>query len=114
MDDDADPNNGSANNITLNANGGDITINGFIHAPQSTLTITGGGNVTINGSVWVGDFVNNSTGTVTISPDIVSREPTPSDPSTSGRAYKFYSTTPSRTPRPLTGSPTDWKTQEVN
>ena len=113
-DDDSDPTNGSANNITLNATGGNITINGLIHAPQSTLTITGGGDVTINGSVWVGDFVNNSTGTVTISPDLVSREPTASDPSTSGRAYRFYSTTPSRTARPITGSPTNWKTEQTN
>ena len=102
------------NDITLNATGGNITINGFIHAPQSTLTITGSRDVTINGSVWVGDFVNNSTGDVTISPDLVSREPTASDSSTSGRAYRFYSTTPSRTPRPLTGSPTNWKTEQIN
>ena len=101
------------NSITLNATGGNITINGFIHAPQSTLTITGGGDVTINGSVWVGDFVNNSTGTVTISPDLISRVPTASDPSTSGRAYEFYSTTDSRTARPITGSPTNWKTEQI-
>ena len=103
------------NNITINADTGyTVTIHGFIHAPQSTLTITGGGTVNIFGSVWVGDFDNNSTGTVTISPDIISRVPTASDPSTSGRAYKFYSTTDSRTPRPLTGSPTTWKTEQVD
>ena len=103
------------NNITINADAGrTVTMNSFIHAPQSTLTITGGGDVTINGSVWVGDFDNNSTGTVTISPDLITREPTASDPSTSGRAYKFYSTTDSRTPRPITGSPTNWKTEQIN
>jgi hypothetical protein len=106
-------------NITINATN-NVTINGFIHAPDSTLTITGGGTVEINGSVWVNDFVNNSSGTVNISPDMITREPTDSDPSISGRAYKFYgttpefySTTPEMTNRPLTGSPTNWKTEEV-
>ena len=113
MNDDTDPTNAGTNNITLNATGGDITINGLIHAPHGTLTITGDEDVTINGSVWVGDFINTSTGNVTISPDTITRVPTPSDPSTSGRAYKFYSTTPSRTPRPLTGSPTNWKTEQI-
>jgi hypothetical protein len=107
-------------NITINATN-NVTINGFIHAPDSTLTITGGGTVEINGSVWVNDFVNNSSGTVNISPDMITREPTDSDPATSGRAYKFYSTTaefyspiPNMTNRPLTGSPTNWKTEEVD
>jgi hypothetical protein len=104
--------NGSTNNITINATGGDVTINGFIHAPDSTLTITGG-NVTINGSVWVNNFVNSAS-SVTISPDMITREPTPDDPSTSGRGYRFYSTTGSRIPRPITGSPTNWKTEQIN
>lgn len=100
------------NNITINTGGRTITINAFIHAPQSTLTIAGGGTVNINGSVWVNNFVNNGA-TVNISPDMITRQPTPADPSTSGRAYRFYSTSLSRTPRPLTGSPTNWKTEEV-
>ena len=101
--------------ITINANAGrTVTINGFIHAPQSTLTITGSGTVNINGSVWVGDFDNSDGTTVNISPDTISREPTAFDRSTSGRAYEFYSTTPTRTPRPLTGSPTNWKTEQIN
>ena len=114
-DDDTDPTNGSANNITINADAGHtVTINGFIHAPQSTLTITGGGTVNIRGSVWVGDFDNSDGATVNISPDLITRVPTVSDPSTSGRAYRFYSTTNSRTARPLTGSPTNWKTEQID
>jgi hypothetical protein len=113
-DNDTVTTNFSTNTITINADSGrTVTINSFIHAPQSRLTITGTGTVNINGSVWVKDFVN-TTATVNISPDLVSREPTPSDSSTSGRSYRFYSTTASRTPKPITGSPTNWKTEEVN
>ena len=102
-------------NITINADTGrTVTIHGFIHAPDSTLTITGDGTVNIFGSVWVNDFDNSDGTTVTISPDIVSRVPTPSDRSTSGRAYKFYSTTNSRTAKPITGSPINWKTEQIN
>ena len=98
------------NAITINADTGrTLTINAFIHAPQSTLTITGGGDVKINGSVWVNDFVNNNTGSVNISPDLIKTSATTSD-----RAYKFYSTTSERTPRPLTGSPTNWKTEQID
>jgi hypothetical protein len=108
------------NNITINTGGKTITIHALIHAPESTLTITGGGIVNINGAVWVKDFVNSTGATVNISPDLIAREPTPKDPSTSVRAYKLYSTTdefyggtPDMTNRPLTGSPTNWKTEEV-
>ena len=102
------------NNITINvASGKTVTINGFIHAPQSTLTITGSGIVNINGSVWVNNFVN-TTATVNISPDTISREATTDNSSTSGKGYEFYSTTASRTPRPITGSPINWKTKEVD
>ncbi len=97
------------NNITINATGGTVTINGFIHAPQSKLTINGSKNVIINGSVWVNDFVNNNTANVNISPDSIKKSS-----STSDVAYKFYSTTASRTPRPITGSPTNWKTEQIN
>ena len=98
------------NAIIINADTGrTLTINAFIHAPQSTLTITGEGDVKINGSVWVNNFVNNNTGSVNISPDSIKTSATTSD-----RAYKFYSTTDRRTPRPLTGSPTNWKTQQVD
>jgi hypothetical protein len=109
-----------ANNITINTGGKTIEINAFIHAPQSTLTINGGGTVNINGAVWVNNFANNGA-TVNISPDLIARLPTPEDLSTSVRAYKLYSTTDEfyggtseMTNRPLTGSPTNWKTEEVN
>jgi hypothetical protein len=99
--------------ITIDASGGNITINGFIHAPESKLIIKGSGTVNINGSVWVNDFENTNTNAVTISPDTIKRSATPSSPATSDKAYKFYSITERRTPRPLTGSPTNWKTEEV-
>ena len=75
---------------------------------NSTLTITGGGTVNINGSVWVNDFVN-TTATVNISPDDSNLSSTVSD-----KAYEFYTTTSGRTPRPITGSPTNWNTEEIN
>ena len=105
----------NSNDITINVAGGKtVTINAFIHAPESTLTITGDGTVNINGSVWVNEFDNSDGATVNISPDTISREPTPDNRDTSGKGYEFYSTTAERTPRPLTGSPTNWKTEQVN
>jgi hypothetical protein len=101
--------NGTGNDITINADSGrTINIKAFIHAPNSKLTITGTGTVNITGSVWVNDF-ENTTATVNISPDNIKTSATAVD-----RAYKFYSTTTRRTPRPLTGSPTNWKTEQVN
>jgi hypothetical protein len=103
---------GSGNDITINAtNSSTINIRAFIHAPDSKLTITGNGTVNIFGSVWVNDFENTNTGTVNISPDNIKT----SGAATAGdRAYLFYATTPGRTPKPLTGSPTNWKTEEVD
>ena len=99
----------NTNPITITANAGQtITINGFIHAPESTLTITGGGTVNINGSVWVKDWVNNSGNTVNITPDDTDISSTLTD-----KSYEFYTTTVDRTPKPLTTSPTNWKTEEV-
>ncbi|NJO99215.1 MAG: hypothetical protein HC764_27145 [Pleurocapsa sp. CRU_1_2] len=103
---------GSGNDITINAdNGRTIDIRAFIHAPQGKLTITGNGTVNIFGSVWVNDFENTNTGTVNISPDNIK---TSSAATTGDRSYLFYATTPGRTPKPLTGSPTNWKTEEVD
>jgi hypothetical protein len=100
--------NGIGNDITINARPGrTINARAFIHAPDSTLTITGTGTVNIFGSVWVNDFVNR-TATVNITPDDIKSSATKGD-----KSYKYYSTTPSRTPKPLTGSPTNWKTEEV-
>jgi hypothetical protein len=102
---------GGGNDITINAaNGNTINIRAFIHAPQGKLTITGNGRVNIFGSVWVNDFENTSA-TVNISPDNIK---TSGAATTGDRAYLFYATTPGRTPKPLTGSPTNWKTEEVN
>lgn len=99
----------NGNSITINANAGQtLTINGFIHAPESTLRITGTGTVNINGSVWVDDWVNNSGATVNITPDDTDISTTLTD-----KSYEFYTTTADRTPKPLTSSPTNWKTEEV-
>ena len=90
------------------------TVNAFIHAPDSELKITGGGTVNIIGSVWVDEFDNDATvnfgkdssGTfVTETTKINSRNSAPT--------YTVYSTTNSRTPRPLTSSPTNWVKEEV-
>lgn len=98
------------NNITIDTSAGNtVTIDAFIHAPQSTLEITGAGTVNINGSVWVNDFVTSANATVNISPDQSRTSST-----VSNRAYEFYTTTNSRTPKPITGSPVNWKTEEVN
>lgn len=98
------------NDITISSVAGDtLTIDALIHAPGSKLTITGSGNVVINGSVWVDDFINTNGATVTINPDMTSTSSVAAD-----RSYEFYATTSTRIPRPLTSSPTDWKTQEAS
>jgi len=94
--------------ITIDTGGNDVTIDAFIHAPDSTLTINGSGTVTINGSVWVNDFINNSA-TVNINPDRSSTSSSASD-----RAYKFYTTVTNRTPKPITGRPSNWRTEDIN
>jgi hypothetical protein len=102
---------GSGNDITIDtgSNNKTIDIRAFIHAPQSKLIIKGGGIVNIFGSVWVNDFENTSA-TVTIAPDNIRNG---SSAVAGDKAYLFYTTTPGRTPKPLTGSPTNWKTEEV-
>ena len=101
----------STGNIDINTDGRNLTINALIHTP-GTLTIGGtGGTVTINGSVFAENFINNlgTLGAVKINPDNTDSSSTASD-----KSYEFYTTTANRTPRPLTGSPTNWKTEEVN
>ena len=100
----------ASSDITINSGGAGNTvkIDALIHAPGSTLTVIGTGNVEINGSVWVNDFINTDGAAVTIDPDFTSTSSTASD-----RSYEFYTTTSTRIPRPLTSSPTDWKTQEA-
>lgn len=92
--------------ININPNGGTINIEAFIHAPDATLNITGGGTVNINGAVWVNNF-NNTGATVNIRSDKTSTT------SGSERAYKFYTTSSTMTPRPLTSTPTNWVREEV-
>lgn len=95
--------------ITLKTKAGfTLTINAFIHAPNSTLKITGDGTVDINGSVWVKDIESSTSANVNITPDTSNISST-----LSSAAYEFYTTTTSRTPKPLTNSPTNWKTEEV-
>jgi hypothetical protein len=96
--------------ITINTGATPIEITALIHAPNSTLNITGTGNVTINGSVWVREWNNSTSGTVTITPDNTYDSLTASN----DLSYKFYTTTQQRTPKPITSNPSDWKTQEVN
>ncbi|BAZ43887.1 hypothetical protein NIES4102_08900 [Chondrocystis sp. NIES-4102] len=93
--------------ININPNGGTINIEAFIHAPNATLNITGTGRVNINGAVWVNNFNNTSTATVTIRSDKTS--------TTGGRepAYKFYTTNANIAPRPITNNPTNWVREEV-
>ena len=102
--------NGNAININTGSAGNKIDFTGLIHAPTSTLTVNGSGNLNINGSVWVGEFVNNNTtGTVTIKGDDSSTGVGASEP-----AYKVYTTSEFRTPRPITGNPTEWIREEVD
>jgi hypothetical protein len=93
--------------ININTNGGTVNIEGFIHAPNATLNITGSGTVNINGAVWVSSFNNTGTATVNIKRD-------KTDTITAAEAsYKFYTTSATMTPRPLTSTPTDWVREEV-
>lgn len=100
----------SQGNITINTAGQDVTINAFIHTPGN-VTINGGGTLTVNGSIWAGSFTNSlgNLGDVRINPDTTDITSFSLD-----RSYEFYTTTFNRTPRPLTSSPTNWKTEEVN
>ena len=96
--------------ITINPNGGTVNIEAFIHAPNSTLEVTGTGTVNINGAVWVNEYVNNTAGAVTVN---IRSDQTDTTTGTKP-SYKFYSTSEFITPRPITSSPTEWKREEVN
>jgi hypothetical protein len=93
--------------ITINTNGGTVNIEAFIHAPDATLNITGNGTVNINGAVWVNNFNNSGTATVNIGSDKTDIK-TGAEPS-----YKFYTTSATMSPRPLTSTPTNWVREEV-
>lgn len=98
------------NTIDINTGsaGDTINIEALIHAPNAVLKVTGSGNLNVNGALWVKNINNGANATVTIRGDQTDTT-TGSEPS-----YKFYTTSANRTPRPLTGSPTNWKTEEVN
>ena len=92
--------------ITIQTNtSGTVNIEGFIHAPDAILDIKGSGTVNINGAMWVKEFKN--TATVNIRSDKTSTK------TGSEASYKFYTTTATITPRPLTSSPTNWVREEV-
>lgn len=97
----------NGNLITITPNGNTVNIRGLIHAPTSTLTIVGNGTVNINGAVWVNDIINTSA-TLNITGDDSSIAVGSGEP-----AYKFYTTSETRTPRPVTSSPTNWVREEV-
>ena len=91
--------------ININPGGGTVRIKGLIHAPNSTLNITGNGNVLIEGAVWVNSWNNSGGADVTIIPDNAGVN--------SDKAYLHYFGTDNRAARPITNAPTDWEIQEV-
>ena len=83
-------------NVNIRGNG-NIDIRALIHAPNGTVNITGSPIVTVNGSIWAENW-NNTSGTVTITPD----------------DYQYYRITRERTPSPITYRIEDWERQDVN
>ena len=85
-----------AGNVNIKGTG-NIDIRALIHAPNGTVNITDSATVTVNGSIWANNW-NNTSGTVTITPD----------------DYQYYRITRERTPSPITYRITDWERQDVN
>ena len=109
-----------AGNRTITIDSSSVnTVNAFIHAPDSQLSITGTGTVNITGSVWVDEFYNTAGATVNFGEEQPSgsgtfvTERTRVSSGNSAPSYSVYTTTNNRTPRPLTGSPTNWVKEEV-
>ena len=109
-----------AGNRTITIDSSSVnTVNAFIHAPDSQLSITGTGTVNITGSVWVDKFFNTAGATVNFGEEQPSgsgtfvTERTRVSSGNSAPSYSVYTTTNNRTPRPLTGSPTNWVKEEV-
>lgn len=99
--------NSSMDQININTGTGTVNIEAFIHAPDATVNISGTGTLNINGAMWVKAWNNSGGATVNIQTDETS--------TTTGfqKSYKLYSSSSERTPRPLTGSPTNWQREEV-
>ena len=92
-------------NININPGGGTVRIKGLIHAPQSTVNITGSGTVEIEGAMWVKNWNNTGTAEVTIIPDNAGVG--------FDKAYQHYLGTDNRAAKPITNAPTDWEVQEA-
>ena len=96
----------SGNNITINPGAGNtVVIKGLIHAPDSTVNITGAGTVRIEGAMWVKDLVNTGNADIVIIPDDA--------PSNTGKAYQHYIGTDLRAAKPITDAVTEWEIQAV-
>ena len=96
--------NGSQN-INIDPGGGTVRIKGLIHAPESTVNITGSGNVEIEGAMWVKNWNNTGSANVKITADNAGVG--------SDKAYLHYLGTDNRAAKPITGAPTDWEVQEA-
>lgn len=92
-------------NINIDPGGGTVRIKGLIHAPQSTVNITGSGTVEIEGAMWVKNWNNTGTASVEITADNAGVG--------SDKAYLHYLGTDNRAAKPITGAPIDWEVQEA-
>ena len=91
--------------INIDPNGKTVTIKALVHAPDSTVNITGNGTVLIEGAMWVKNWNNTGGANVTIIPDNAGVS--------SDKAYQHYLGTDNRAAKPITNAPTDWEIQEV-
>ena len=83
---------------------GTINGNALIHAPNATVTASSSPTVNITGAMWVNDWNDSSSSSITITPDLTSGDP----------SYSFYSSKPAGGSKPAIHPPTSWKTVEAN
>ena len=83
---------------------GTINGNALIHAPNATVTASSSPTVNITGAMWVNDWNDSSSSSITITPDVTSGNP----------SYSFYSSKPAGGSKPAIHPPTSWKTVEAN
>ena len=96
---------GSTNTITIQFTGsGTINGNALIHAPNATVTASDSPTVNITGAMWVNDWNDSSSSSITITPDLTSGDP----------SYSFYSSKPAGSSKPAIHPPISWKTVEAN